>query len=150
VPAKLIRYTFIGLKPYYEFVKWKTFLANLGNEDAMRLFYPVDRWANENVDIPGEVFRKFVEEVYHEERLRRGLSRINGRRVDLRDITCPLMNLLATADWIVPPASAEVLNDLVGSRDRRLVKIDGAHVAIMVDPRTRPVWSQMSDFLLGN
>lgn len=150
VPAKLIRYTFIGLKPYYEAVKWKTFLENLGNEDAMRLFYPIDRWANDNVDIPGEVFRKFIDEVYHEERLRRGLSRINGRRVDLRDITCPLMNLLATADWIVPPASAEILNDLVGSRDRRLVKIDGAHVAIMIDPRTRPVWTQMSDFLLGN
>ena len=45
-------------------------------------------------------------------------------------------------------ASAEVFNDLVGSRDRRLVKIDGAHVAIMIDPRTRPIWTQMSDFLL--
>ena len=150
VPAKLIRYTFIGLKPYYEMVKWKTFVENLTNEDAMRLFYPIDKWANDNVDIPGEVFRKFVDEVYHKEGLRRGRTTINGRQVSLRNITSPVMNLLATADWIVPPRSAEVFNDLVGSRDRRLVKIDGAHVAIMIDPRTRPVWTQMSDFLLEN
>ena len=149
MPAKLIRYTFMAIKPYYEVMKWKMFLENLGNDAVMDLFLPVDRWANENVDIPGEVMRKFVVEVFHDDRFRDGETRINGRKVDLGAITCPLLNLAATKDWIVPSASASVLNDLVGSEDSRYVEIEGAHVSIMIDPRSRPVWTTMSDFLAG-
>jgi polyhydroxyalkanoate synthase len=148
MPAKLIRYTFMAIKPYYEVLKWKMFLENLGNEQVMALFYPVDRWANENVDIPGEVFRKFIVEVFHEERFGRGETVINGRRADLKAITCPILNLAASKDWIVVPDSAKVLNDLVGSADARFTLIDGAHVAIMIDPRARKHWTAMSDFLL--
>ena len=149
MPAKLIRYTFIALKPYYEVLKWKMFLEQLGNEDVMRLFLPVDRWANDNVDIPGLVFKKFIEEVFHDDRFRHGETRIHGERVDLGNIRCPVMNLAARRDWIVPPASATVLEDHLGTdpADYRYVEIQGAHVGIMIDPRTRPLWTEMSDFL---
>ena len=147
MPAKLIRYTFMALKPYYEVMKWKMFMENLGDDQVMALFGPVDRWANENVDIPGDVFRKFIKEVFHDDRFRRGETRINGKPVDLSAITCPLMNLAATRDWIVPLESAEILGDLVGSREKHFIPIEGAHVGIMIDPRSRPHWTTMSDFL---
>jgi polyhydroxyalkanoate synthase len=115
----------------------------------MALFGAVDRWANENVDIPGEVFRKFIKEVFHQDRFRRGETLIGGRPVDLSAISCPYLNLAATRDWIVPLPSARALNDAVGSRDNRFVSIEGAHVGIMIDPRSRHHWTEMSDFLLG-
>ncbi|MBN1946943.1 MAG: alpha/beta fold hydrolase [Bradymonadales bacterium] len=148
MPAKLIRYTFMALKPYYEIMKWKMFYENLGDDQVMALFYPVDRWANDNVDIPGEVFRAFIKEVFHADRFRRGETRIHGRPVDLTSIRCPLMNLAASKDWIVPPQSVEILNQLVSSQDNRFVLIDGAHVGIMIDRKARPLWNRMSDFLL--
>ena len=150
MPAKLIRYTFMAIKPYYEVMKWKMFLEHLDDDAMMALFMPVDRWANENVDIPGAAFRKFVDEVFHADRFRRGETRIHGHRVDLGSITCPLMNLTATKDWIVPPASSDFLGELVGSEDAQLVHIEGAHVGIMIDPRARPTWTTMSDFLGGH
>jgi polyhydroxyalkanoate synthase len=149
MPAKLIRYTFIALKPYYELVKAKMWLEMLGNEQALRMFHVVDRWGNDNVDVAGEFFRKFIHEVYHDDRFRKGLTTLGGRTVDLKAITCPLMNLAATRDWIVPLRSAQVLNELVGSTDNRFVPIEGAHVTIMIDPRARPLWTTMSDFLGG-
>jgi polyhydroxyalkanoate synthase len=148
MPAKLIRYTFMAIKPYYEVIKWKMFLENVGTDGVMSLFYPVDRWANENVDIPGGVFQKFIVEVLHEDRFQRGETLINGRRADLRQITCPYLNLAASGDWIVVPDSAQVINDAVGSEDNRFNLIDGPHVAIMIDPRVRHHWTEMSDFLL--
>ena len=148
MPAKLIRYTFMAIKPYYEVLKWKLFLENLGNDQVMALFYPVDRWANENVDIPGEVFRKFIVEIFHEDRFRLGRTKINDREAKLESITCPLLNLAAVKDWIVVPESARILNDIVSSEDRRFTLIDGAHVSIMIDPRARRHWAEMSDFLL--
>jgi len=47
----------------------------------------------------------------------------------------------------VPPKSAQVLNDAVGSKQNEFVLIEGAHVGIMIDPRSRPLWTRMSDFL---
>jgi polyhydroxyalkanoate synthase len=150
VPGKLIRYTFMAMKPYYEVSKFKTFLGGIENEASDGFFRVVDRWANENVDIPGETFRSFIKEVYHEDRFRNGKTRLLGRTVDLRAITCPVMNVVARKDWIVPPPSATVLNDLVGSEDRRLVWVEGNHVAIVIDPTVKSVWSEMSGFFLGN
>ena len=148
MPAKLIRYTFMALKPYFEVLKWKMYVENLGNDAMMSLFHPVDRWANENVDIPGEVFRKLIIEVFHEDRFRKGKTRINGRLADPGAIDCPFLNLAADGDWIVSAESAQVLNEAVSSEDSRFSMISGPHVAIMMDPRTHPQWVEMSDFLL--
>jgi len=149
MPAKLIRYTFLAIKPYYEVLKLKKFLESLDNDQAMRMFKVIDRWANENVDIAGEVFRKFVKEVLHQERFKNSQTEIHGRVVDLKNITCPLMNLAASEDWIVPMQSSTILGDLVGSQDYRFVEIEGAHVAVMIDPDAREIWQKMSDFLRG-
>lgn len=149
MPAKLIRYTFMVLKPYYEVLKWKMFLENLGDDRVMGLFLPVDRWANENVDIPGEVFRKFIREVFHEGGFSGAGVAIHGRSARLADVRCPLLNLAAERDWIVPLESARVLNERVGSAQTEFVPIEGAHVSIMIDPRARVHWTTMSKFLGG-
>ncbi|MBW2702052.1 MAG: alpha/beta fold hydrolase [Deltaproteobacteria bacterium] len=150
MPAKLIRYTFMALKPYYEGLKGKMFFENLGDDKFMELFYPVDRWANENVDIPGEVFRKFVREVLVDDRFSRGETRIHDRRVDLGKIRCPLFTLAAAKDWIVRPKSAEILNDLVGSKDKRFELIEDSHVGIMINPTNRKHWDSIAGFLKGS
>ncbi len=116
----------------------------------MSLSYPVDRWANENVDISGEVFRKFVVEVFHADRFRNGQTVNNGEVAKLGSIRCPLPNLYATKYWIVPPESTEFLADLVGSDDAHTTAIEGVHVAAMIDPRARKHWTGMSDFLLDS
>jgi len=149
MPAKLIRYTFIALKPYYEVLKWKMYIENIHDDAVIDFFHVVDRWANDNVDLPGEVFRKFVVEVFHEDRFRRGETRINGRVADIGAVTCPVYNLAASKDWIVPPASTSVLADSVGSDENFYTLIDGSHVAIMIEPRLRHHWTDMSDFMLG-
>ena len=52
------------------------------------------------------------------------------------------MNLAADRDWIVPPDSVEVLGELVGSEDYRYERIEGAHVGIMIDPRSIISWTR--------
>lgn len=149
VPGKLIRYTFIALKPYYEMIRWKRFLEHLGDDDVMELFFAVDRWANDNIDLPGEVFRKFATEVFHADRFRRGSTVVAGRRADLSAITCPLLNIAAERDWIVPPESVEPLNNAVNSDEVRFMVVGGGHVSLLVEPRHRVYWKEISDFLLA-
>jgi polyhydroxyalkanoate synthase len=125
------------------------FLDQLHNDDVMRIFYTVDRWANDNVDVPGPLFRKYVNEVLLDDRFITGKTQINGAPADLKAITCPLLNLAAANDWIVPPHSAQPINTAVGSADSRFTLIQGGHVSIMFEPHTRAHWTEISDFLLG-
>jgi len=147
VPGKTVRHSIIAIKPYLEVLKWKAYYENLHDERVMYLFEPVDRWANDNPDLPGEVFRAFVREVYHDDRLARGLTRVHGEPIDLRAIRCPLLNLVAAEDWIVPREAAEKITTLVGSTDATTEIIPGPHVGIIMDPRTRPTWDRISEFV---
>ncbi len=148
MPAKLIRYTFLALKPYYELTKWKMFVEGLGDDEAMDRFALVDRWANDNVDIPAEVFRKYIDEVFHSGRLVRGETRIGDRAVDLSAITCPTLNLVGKGDWIVPPDAARPFTDQVGG-EAAFEVMPGSHLSVILDTRNRGWWDRMSGFLLG-
>jgi polyhydroxyalkanoate synthase len=148
VPAKLIRYTFISMKPYYEIIRWHRYYATLDKIDskAMEVSNAVDKWVNDNVDIPGEFFRKFMKEVFMQDGLAQGSTTIAGSKVSLANITCPLLNIFGEEDWIVTPASAMLLNDLVSSKEKVLRPIPGQHLGILFDPHNRVVWDEMAAF----
>jgi len=150
MPAKLIRYTFMGLKPWHELLKWKMFLGGLADPAAAARFAVIDRWANDNVDIPAEVFRQYIDEVFHSGRLVAGETVIGGRTVDLSAIDCPVLNAAGEGDWIVPRDSARPLTDAVGAEDNRWVELPGGHLSLLLDPRQRGRWDELADFLRGD
>ena len=147
VPGKLIRSSIMAIKPYLEVLKWKAYYENLHDDRVMYLFEPVDRWANDNPDLPGLVFQKFMREVYQDDGLVQGCTTIHGQPVQLKDIDCALLNLVAEDDWIVPRASAERVAELVGSQAARSEIIPGPHVGIVMDPRARYAWDLVVDFV---
>ncbi|NUM33682.1 MAG: alpha/beta fold hydrolase [Candidatus Brocadiae bacterium] len=151
VPAKLIRYTFISMKPYYEIMRWQRYYTSLDqmNEKAIEFSNAVDKWVNDNVDIPGEFFRKFFKEVFVKDSLVHGTMEINGKKVQLSNIHCPVMNIYGEEDWIVTPDSASVLYDLVSSKEKKNKPIFGQHLGFLFDPRNRVVWDEMSSFFFG-
>jgi len=99
--------------------------------------------------VAGEVFRSFLDEVYRHDRLVRGETRLGGRRVDLARVRCPVLNLVAEEDWIVPPAGAHRIVELVGSEDAQTVTLPGPHVGIILDARARGAWDRIADFAVA-
>ena len=147
MPAKAIRYTFMGLKPYYELLKWKLFVQGLASAEATARFAAIDRWANDNVDIPAGVFRAYLDEVFGSGRLARGETVIDSRPVRLDAIECPVLNVVGATDWIVPPDSARPLDEQ--AERARYLELPGSHLSLILDPRLRERWQELSDFLLG-
>ena len=146
MPAKLIRHTFVGLKPYYELMKWKLFIGSLENPEALDRFAAIDRWANDNVDVPAAVFRGFIDEVFHSGRLAAGETRIGGVAARLDAISCPVLNVAGADDWIVPPDSARPLDEL--APHGRYEELPGSHLTLILDPRMHERWTVLSDFLV--
>jgi len=147
MPGKLIRQTFMGLKPYYELMKWKLFVGSLDSPSALDRFGAVDKWANDNVDVPASAFRSFIDEVFHSGRLAAGETVVGGRPARLDAITCPVLNVAGAVDWIVPPDSARPLDE--AAPRGRYEELPGSHLTLILDPRQHDRWTLLSDFLVG-
>ncbi|MEZ5276546.1 MAG: hypothetical protein R3F07_09220 [Opitutaceae bacterium] len=68
--------------------------------------------------------------------------------VDLRKITCPLMNLMAEKDDLVPPAQSSPLNDLVSSRDKEMIVVPAGHIGLSIGGYAqKKVWPKVCEWL---
>ncbi len=111
----------------------------LGDADPARLesFMRVERWIFDSPDQAGAAFREFVTWCYQENRLIRGTLEIGDRRVDLKKIVCPVLNIVAARDHIVPREASLALRDAVGSNDYRLEEFPLGHIGLYVSARAR-------------
>jgi len=55
-----------------------------------------------------------------------------GDKLSPSEITCPVLNVVAMRDHIVPPPSTLPLIDLVGSKDRDELQLDAGHIGLAV------------------
>jgi polyhydroxyalkanoate synthase len=111
----------------------------LGAPDAAQIdtFMRVEHWIFDSPDLAGAAFQEFVIGLYQENRLARQALDIGGRRVDLRAVQMPLLNLIGTKDHLVPPAASLALEGLTGTRDYTAVKFALGHIGMYVSARAQ-------------
>jgi polyhydroxyalkanoate synthase len=148
VPGALLNAAFVALMPLRLTVRKYTGLADLaGDRAALENFLRMERWIHDSPDQAGTAFREFIRGFFHENRLLNGGLQIGGRPVDPQRITCPILNIYARQDHLVPPAASRALEGLTGSRDYSAFEFDGGHIGIYVSrsaqellPRTIAQW----------
>jgi polyhydroxyalkanoate synthase len=108
----------------------------------------METWLNDNIPVAGEMFRQFVKECMQQNKLIHGELRVGGKKVDLRNITSPILNLTAQEDHLVPPYQSLPFNDAVGSRDRSGINFSAGHIGMAVGSRAnRELWPRVCDWL---
>lgn len=148
-PADLLQGSFQLLKPVSTMVeKYFSFYENMEDEKFLEDFFAMETWLNDNIPVAGEMFRQFVKYCMQQNLLIQGKLRINGRLVDLRKITCPILNLTATQDHLVPAELSLPFNDAVGSSDRKSVNFPAGHIGMAVGTKAnRELWPSVCDWL---
>ncbi|MBI4610460.1 MAG: alpha/beta fold hydrolase [Candidatus Rokubacteria bacterium] len=131
IPPEMIKTGFKLLKPTMDLSAGLNLWWNLWNDDYVKGFRALNKWANEYVGFPGEFFRQWVKEFYQENRLVRGELRLGGRAVRLETIRAPLLVVGAKEDYIAPPGCVRALIDAVGSRDKEYVELPGGHISLI-------------------
>jgi polyhydroxyalkanoate synthase len=148
-PAEFLQAGFLMLKPVANlFEKPIGLWDRLGDDRFVREYLTMETWLNDNISVPGEIFREFVKYLYQQNQLVKNQLRVGRRVVRLKNITCPLLNLLASRDDLVPPAQSEPLNDLVGSNDRKIIKLPAGHIGLAMGSKAqRELWPQAVQWL---
>jgi len=147
--ANWLQASFLLLKPVQNLVeKYFMFYENMEDEKFLEDFFAMETWLNDNIPVAGEIFRQFVKYMFQQNQLIRGRLEVGNERVDLRKITCPVLNLIAKNDHLVPPNQSLTFNDAVSSNDKEIMMFPAGHIGMAVGGKAhRELWPQVCDWL---
>ncbi len=148
-PPEMLQASFLLLKPVQNFIaKPLAFLEKMDDEKFVDDFFTMETWLNDNIPVPGEVYRQFVKDLYQQNLLTQNRFKVGRRTVNLKDITCPVLNLMASGDDLVPCTQSLPFNDLVGSKDRKAITFPAGHIGLAVGSKAqRQLWPEACDWL---
>jgi polyhydroxyalkanoate synthase len=109
----------------------------MDDPDKLKNFMRMEKWIFDSPDQAGEAFRQFVRLFYQQNRLVTGGLEIGGQPVSLKQVTCPVLNVYALYDHLVPPESSKALRQHVGTKDYSSIEFKGGHIGIYVSGRAQ-------------
>jgi polyhydroxyalkanoate synthase len=138
IPGDFMNLGFLMLKPFQLMVdKYIGLVEGADDPATVQNFLRMERWIFDSPDQAGETLRKFVNELYKENNLIKGRLQIGGRRVDLKRIDMPVLNIYAEQDHLVPPSSSKPLAGLVSSSDVTTKSFPVGHIGMYVSSKSQ-------------
>lgn len=137
VPGDFLNTGFDLLKPMNKTRKYMNLPQTMRSKDYLMNFLRMEKWVADSPDQAGEAYRKFIKDMYQENKLIKGTFELDGMTVDLSKITMPILTIYAREDHIVPPATTKPINDIVSSKDKELLEFPGGHIGVFVGSRSQ-------------
>jgi polyhydroxyalkanoate synthase len=138
IPGDFMNLGFLWLKPFQLILdKYVGLLDNIGDEYVVKNFLRMEKWIFDSPDQAGEAFRKFVKDMYQENKLVKGTFTLGDRRVDLKKITMPVLNIFGEKDHLVPPSCSRPLEKLVASKDVTNLAFPLGHIGMYVSSKSQ-------------
>lgn len=137
VPAEFLEVGFDLLDPVNNYVtKYLQLYENLEDDDFVENFARMEKWINDGIDVPGETYRQFIEDIYQENKLILNELDLDGTHVDIENITMPVLNIVGSYDHLIPPESSKPFNDAVPSDDTTVIEFPSGHIGLSVSSKS--------------
>ena len=138
LPGDIMNMGFLLLNPARLMIdKYVGFLEQMDNKVFVENFVRMEKWIFDSPDVPGETFRQFIKDCYHNNLLIQSKMKIGGKRIDLKKITMPMLNIYGQYDHLVPPEACNQITGQVGSKDTEDICLDTGHIGIYVSSKTQ-------------
>lgn len=111
--------------------------GELRNEDTVRNFLRMEKWIFDSPDQAGETFRQFFKDCYQKNLLIKNKMMLNGKKINLKNISMPLLNVMAEFDHLVPNDASKPLTDAVSSSDKETFVFPTGHIGIFVGSKSQ-------------
>ncbi len=109
----------------------------LRNEENIRNFLRMEKWIFDSPDQAGETFRQFMKDCYQKNLLIKNEMKLNGKKINLKNITMPLLNVMAEFDHLVPTDASKPLTGAVSSSDKETFVFPTGHIGIFVGSKSQ-------------
>lgn len=148
IPGDLINASIQALRPLQRSANQLQLLNNVDNDAFVKANLRFDRWAADQLPLPGELMRDFVRDFLRGNHLVAGDFPVGDKTVDLGKIRVPFLHVAAEYDHIVPTAASRDLIGLIGSKDKQEIVIKGGHVSLVAGGNAvYRLWPQLDRWL---
>lgn len=137
VGAEMLNSAFSMLKPSMDVAKYFGVLEMVEDQDKLANFLRMEKWKNDCPDLSGEMYRKYIKDLFQGNKLVKGTFELGGRQVDLKNMTVPFLNVYATEDNIIPNQSTTAVMDFVGTDDKQHYAFPGGHIGVFVGAKSQ-------------
>ncbi|MEM6905443.1 MAG: alpha/beta fold hydrolase [Pseudomonadota bacterium] len=140
LPGALTGALFQAMTPGRTFAKYTIGAMRRAREPgALATFARMEAWLADRPDLPARAAREWLISLYRRNALVRGRFEVAGATVELGRITCPVLNIVADHDHIVPPACSRALAEHVPRAPYRLVAVPTGHIGVFVSRKAEAV-----------
>ena len=138
LPGEFMSAIFSMLTPIRSVTKYNLDLVDVIDDDEKLLnFLRMEKWLADRPHHAGEAAKQWLKELYQENRLVNNEWELGGRRIDLRQVTMPVLNIYAEADHIIPPPTVRALGGRLGTEDYTELGLPGGHIGMFVSRRSQ-------------
>jgi poly(3-hydroxybutyrate) depolymerase len=109
-----------------------------------------ESWYENPIDLPGRWYLQSIVQLFKENRLVKGRFIALGRRLNLKDITCPVYLLAGEADDITAKEQVFNAERHLGTPKDRIEKklVPGGHIGLFMGSRTlRDTWPKIARWI---
>jgi polyhydroxyalkanoate synthase len=125
-------------------------LAESGGREPTDVGYRLEQWFGSDVPLAGRLFCEVMQDAFGDSQFAQGRLRVGDRRVALEDIQCPVLNISAERDRLVPPHESAAFVERVGSRDANNLIFPNGHLGLMVSRAAHQIlWPYVGRWLRG-
>jgi len=146
VPAAFLSAGFAQMNPVENYLgKYTILFDNLDDETAVENFGRMERWVRDGVDVAGEAYRQFIEDIYQQNALYRNELVLDGDPVDIENLTMPVLQIVGSFDHLIPPDASKPFTAVVPSEDTDIYEFPTGHVGMAVSDKAHAeLWPRVA------
>jgi poly[(R)-3-hydroxyalkanoate] polymerase subunit PhaC len=134
--------------------RWMDAALSATDRRAMDIHARVERWALDEVALPGKLVSEIVEWLYRENRFGRGVMHVGGQTIGPETLSAPTLAVVNTADTVAPIDSVSPIGEAQGPDKFSILEYPGEtgvalqHLGILVgrDAHAK-VWPEIIDWI---
>jgi len=124
------------------------------NRHALEIHARIERWALDEVPLPGKLVHQLIERLYRENRFCRGELKIGDKLIGPQTVSVPTLAIVNTADDIAPLDSVKPFIESVATSDTRIIEYPGEigvalqHLGVLVGQDAHAkVWPEIISWI---
>ena len=144
------------------YAKYFNLWKKLDNKEFINTFFDVEKWLHDTPPVPGELYKKIVNDCYKDNLLITGNMKLeeeklslekeekeNGNnKININKITIPVLSIIAEEDNLVSPMSSLAINDNISSKEKKIFKHPGGHVSLCIsDGAHKELWPKVANWI---
>ena len=128
--------------------------SSVTDNHALEIHARVERWALDEVSLPGKLVHEIIEWLYREDRFCRGGLKIAEAHIGPFTLSAPTLAVVNTADEIAPLGSVKPFFDAIPKGAARIIEYPGEvgvclqHLGILIGQKARAkVWPEILSWI---